>query len=318
MKKQGFLRDFEMLRNGTEFSRVPVQKSKTLLSRNPGIFDARESAPEVDYRPAAARQEPDWEWVDYRLSLDNPLFALPEGIWAGYGAAMAMGDRYLIEDAWSVRAARRFGEAHIELGAGLVEEYMNMQRAIRELYGDNEFSDWRFSISLALPLVRYTLRTEPGALPRYYWLDSGIVDLYEAAQTGLDSSNRVLSQFANGMEGHASNVSHQLELRWWTLRYRLLFDADVYVAPVHEIAFEGLPMGVGTWGTRLIACNGRFAAGASVEFGPYGLYSWHRAERDTRLRWSPLQFSFDFSDWSHYRMAGSTTFSIDGLWGRGR
>lgn len=305
-----------LLRNGTEFSRVPVDKSEQMLKNNPDIFTARESAPELNFRPALARMEPDLGWVDFSLSLDNPQYALPEGVWLGYGGAMALGDRYLMEDRWNLRAAKRIEAAHVELGVALAEEYMNLPRAVRKLYGESQFSDWRFSVSLGLPLVRYTLRTETGALPQYFWLDTGIVDLYNAAVNGVDSSNKVVSQFENGMNGHASNVSHTLELRWWALRYRVLFDADVYVAPVHEFAFEGLPMGIGTWDVRVVTCNGRMAAGGAVEFGPYAIRSFHFATREQHLRWSPLRLAVDFADWSHFRMAGSTTFAFDGLWGQ--
>lgn len=307
-----------LLRNGTEFTRVSAAKSVELRQRNPDMFAVRESAPELSYRPAMARQSPNYDWLNFDLSWKNPLFALPEGLQVGYFAASANGGRFFMEDGWNIKAAKRVQNVHVEAGISVIDEYMNLQKAVRELYGAENFSSWRFSVSVAVPLVRYTLRTESGAMPRYFWLDSGVVNLYNNTlqNEGKGESNKVLAQFENGMEGHASNISHTLELRWWALRYRVLLDGDVYVAPVHEFGFEDLPMGIGTWGVHVLSCNGRMATGASLNLGPYSIYQRDRWGRKQGLRWSPLHLSFDYAEWKRMRIAGGTTFYIDGLWGR--
>lgn len=305
-----------LLRNGSEYARVPEPKFSRLLGANQGMFEARETAPALHYRPALSRQEAVADWLDFSLSLDNPRFALPTGVRIGYGGASVAGGRPFMEDRWTVGVAARVSEVHAEVEVARVEEYMNLQRAVRRLYGSEEFGGTRVSLSLALPLLRYTARVENGALPKYYWLDSGVVDLYQGASTGSGESNAVLSQFENGMEGHSTNLSHELELRWWALRYRLLLDGDVYTGPVHWVGVSGLPMGIGSWGAHVVWCGPRLASGMELELGPYDLFMRKGKSRTQTLRWSPLRVEFEYADWERLRFAASSTVSIDGLWGR--
>ena len=301
---------YVLLRDGTQFQLIDSANFVAVLGDSASVFRDHETSPEPFFRPSQARQQPYFGWIDFRADWSNPLLQLPEGLAFRYGGAGSYGERWFNESIWDFSAAKLVGPVHLEATWGATEESMNLQQAIRKEYGSSEFSDWRFSMAAALPYVRYTLRRESGAVPKYFWLDTGIVGLYQSAVNGEDSSNNVVSQFSHGMDGHAWNFSHTLELRWWILRYSMLIDNDVYVAPIHTFGLEGMDMGIGTWDLHLIVCNGRWASGMALDFGPYTVWNGQKVS----WKWKPLRLEFDYAEWSRMRVAAFTEIQLDGLW----
>ncbi|HSQ43187.1 MAG TPA: hypothetical protein VLM37_12985 [Fibrobacteraceae bacterium] len=303
-----------LLRSSVEYKRFPVQVTRQLVASEPHLFEAQLTSRDETWRPALSVMQPDWSWTDEPMDrIDGIWFNRDEGLEIRRGLISGRADRWWNRDYWWFGIAKISGSFRGEVFLQVFNDYMNMQRDLREFYGSKNYSDYSWGGSVSWLGVTYSFQRAAWVLPEYFWLEPHPDSLFLKAYRDEEDSagGKVLSLYENGItSGHTSNLVHSLELRLWHLRYQAIVDGDMYTGIVHRFAFEEVPTGWGFWGAMVVGCGGIWAPGFSLELGPYVNRQLPWIPHWNWLQWYPVRMEFYYRNSTHFHFALSTRFHL--------